>query len=98
MKPDLVLREAAAEDIVDAQRWYEAQAPGLGARFTSAIERTLALIESNPVAYQVVDDPIRRAVVRKFPYNVFYVPEEDHVVVLAVFHQAMDPGRLTTRR
>lgn len=98
MTPTLALREAAVDDIEDAQRWYDRQAPGLGPRFVAAIERTLLLIENNPVAYQVVEEPIRRAVVRKFPYNVFYILEEDRVVVLAVFHQAMDPGRLAMRR
>ena len=82
----------------EAQRWYEDQSPGLGERFASAIERTLVLIETNPTAYQVVEDSIRRAVVRKFPYSVFYVTEEDRVVVLAVFHQSMDPRRLAVRR
>lgn len=98
MTSTLVLREAAVDDIEDAQRWYERQAPGLGDRFVFAIERTLVLIENNPAAYQLVEDTIRRAVVRKFPYNVFYLPEESRVVVLAVFHQAMDPGRLAARR
>jgi plasmid stabilization system protein ParE len=98
VKPILVLRRAAVGDIEDAQLWYEGQEPGLGDRFLAAVERTLALVEKNPYVYQLVEDEIRRAVVRKFPYNVFYLPEVERVVVLAVFHQAMSPGRLASRR
>ena len=97
MNPTLVLRKAAFDDIDAAERWYEGKEPGLGARFVDAVERTLVLVGENPRAYPAVETTIRRAVVRKFPYSVFYVIEDDRVVVLAVFHQAMNPERLSTR-
>lgn len=97
MSPALVLREAAFADIDAAEGWYESKEPGLGGRFVDEVERTLALIVENPGAYPVVENTIRRAVVRTFPYSVFYVVEDARVVVLAVFHQAMSPMRVSTR-
>lgn len=97
MSPALALREAAFADIDAAEGWYENKEPGLGSQFVDAVDRTLALIEENPRAYPVVENTIRRAVVRRFPYSVFYVVEEARVVVLAVFHQAMSPSRVSTR-
>lgn len=97
MSPALALREAAFADIDAAEGWYENKEPGLGSQFVDAVDRTLASIEENPRAYPVVENTIRRAVVRRFPYSVFYVVEEARVVVLAVFHQAMSPSRVSTR-
>lgn len=71
--------------------------PGLGGQLVEEVERTLALIEENPRAYPVVENTIRRAVVRRFPYAIFYIIEEARVAVLAVFHQAMSPSRVSTR-
>jgi plasmid stabilization system protein ParE len=97
VSPALVLREVAFGDIDAAVGWYESKEPGLGGRFLDEVERTLALIVENPGAYPVVENTIRRAVVRTFPYSVFYVVEDAGVVVLAVFHQAMSPTRVWTR-
>jgi plasmid stabilization system protein ParE len=38
-----------------------------------------------------VFEEVRRAVVRRFPYAVFYKIEPQQVVVLAVFHSRRDP-------
>ncbi len=94
----VVLRPAAVDDIEAAERWYEDNAAGLGERFLAAVDRTLDLVADQPGNYRVVDEPIRRAVVQRFPYSVFFVAEEERIVVLAVFHQAMDPRRLVDRR
>ena len=98
MSAALVLRKAAFDDIETTEGWYEGKEPDLGGRFVEAVERTLTLIEENPRAYPVVENTIRRAVVRTFPYSVFYVVEDDdRVVVLAVFHQAVSPSRVSKR-
>ncbi len=34
---------------------------------------------------------MRRALVRRFPYEVLYEIEEDEIVVYAVYHCARDP-------
>ncbi|MEM9460046.1 MAG: type II toxin-antitoxin system RelE/ParE family toxin [Myxococcota bacterium] len=95
MNPALVLREAAFDDIDAAERWYEEKEPGLGTRFVDAVERTLALVGENPQAYPVVENTIHRAVVRKFPYSVFYVPEDDRVAPKS--WPAFTPARLSVK-
>jgi plasmid stabilization system protein ParE len=41
--------------------------------------------------YQRVEDEIRRAILRRFPYSLFYVIEQDQVIVLACMHQHRKP-------
>lgn len=83
-------REAEAE-LAEAFDYYEAQLSGLGHEFVAAVEQQLERVVENPALYQVMHRGVRRAVMRRFPYGVFYLFEEGAVVVLAVEHQARDP-------
>jgi plasmid stabilization system protein ParE len=42
-------------------------------------------------------DEFRRALVRRFPYEVFYEPSEDCITIYAVFHCSQDPAKWQAR-
>jgi plasmid stabilization system protein ParE len=79
-------------DVAEAHSWYEQRAEGLGAEFVRAYDVALAGIERFPEAYPVIQRGVRRALLRKFPYGVFYVVEDQAIVVLACIHTARDPA------
>ena len=91
MTPRLFVQDAAAADIESAAVWYETRRAGLGGEFLRAVRATLAAIARNPNQYRVVRAEVRRAVVRRFPYNVFFVVDADHTAVLACLHFRRDP-------
>jgi plasmid stabilization system protein ParE len=66
-------------------------------RFLGEVARALSAIDDRPLAYAVVHKDVRRALLRRFPYAVFFVVEPGRVVVLAVLHQARDPERWRMR-
>lgn len=88
--------EAQAE-IVEAHQWYEDKAEGLGAEFVRAVDACFASIERNPTAYAVVHKQVRRALLRRFPYGIFYLVEGETIVVLACFHGSRDPKQWQRR-
>ena len=94
----LTLRPEAAADVEDAYLWYEAQRPGLGEEFLESLDSTLRLIEENPKQYQIVHRDIRRVLLRRFPYCVYYLALEQGVVVLACLYARRDPRTWKTRR
>jgi len=100
MKP-LFFTPSARNDLRDARRWYEAQRLGLGAAFDLAIEATLTRIQRMPAAHAMVGPhslpAMRCAVVRRFPYEIYYQDEEARVVILLVFHTAQNPARAVAR-
>ena len=49
------------------------------------------ILSAHRELYQRVEDEIRRAVLRRFPYSLFYVIEQDLVVVLACMHHHQKP-------
>lgn len=98
MNPTVRLRPEAEADVRDAYRWYEERVRGLGSEFLRAVDAALASIERTPEAYPIVYEGVRRALLRKFPYGLFYVIEPNRVVVLACFHARRDPTARPDRR
>lgn len=98
MKPRLLLEDEAQADLGDAFRWYESQREGLGSEFLAAVALVLEHIDENPVAYPIIRGTTRRALVRRFPYAVFYLVDPDVVAVTAVMHGRRDPRQWQERR
>jgi len=94
----LRLTPEAELDLDDAHRWYQAQRPRLAADFLAAVEACMASVRRHPEAYQLVDPTMRRALLRRFPYAVFYEEEAIDIVVYGVFHCARHPRAWRRRR
>jgi plasmid stabilization system protein ParE len=87
----LIVRPEAEADLAATKLWYEEQHEGLGARFLGEVDATFRRIESSPMAFSFVRGRLRRALLRRFPFGVFYVLTAEHIVVVAVLHAARDP-------
>jgi plasmid stabilization system protein ParE len=94
----VVFRPEADEEVRSARAWYEAQSPGLGIQFAHAIEQAIDAIATNPFAFRTVRAGTRRAVVRRFPYGVFFHLRDDQIIVTAVMHGRRHPRRWQGRR
>lgn len=66
------VRRAAELEAAAAQIWYETQRSGLGAEFHSELSHILTHLAETPLIYPIVYRDVRRAVVRRFPYLVWY--------------------------
>jgi plasmid stabilization system protein ParE len=91
MTPRLFVRDAAAADVEEAAAWYEDRRRGLGGEFLRAVRAALAGVAREPLRFPVARGEVRRARIRRFPYVVFFVPEAERTVVLAVLHGRRDP-------
>jgi len=93
----LVVGAAAEADVLDAALWYEQRSPGLGREFLAAVEVTLAEIAAMPERYPVVHGEARRALLRRFPYGVYFIVTPDLVSVIACVHVRRDSRRWQER-
>lgn len=91
------VRRAAELDVAEAQIWYETQRAGLGAEFHSEVSQVIARLEETPLIYRVVHGNVRRAVVRRFPYLIWFRVLGELVIVLACTHAKQDPGKAVSR-
>ncbi len=96
--PRFGIRAGAEADLDEAFVWYDAQREGLGVEFLTAVEVAFALISRSPDAFPKVYGDIRRVLVRKFPYAVFYTTSQEEVSVLACVHARRHPHRWQSRR
>jgi len=85
-------------DVAAAYQWYEYEQPGLGLEFLDQLRATYDRIAAGPFEYQDLRSGIRRALLRRFPYAVYFAVEGDLVIVLAVIHASRDPAEWQRRR
>ena len=72
----------AASELMDAGRWYEEQADGLGAEFIAAVDATIESIPNWPSTGSPVEGitggrEVRRAPIVGFPYSLAYAVAQD---------------------
>lgn len=91
------VRGAAELDVALAQDWYEGQRPGLGSEFNAEFGRIVARLEQTPLIYPAVHRTVRRAVLRRFPFLVWFRVEASTVIVLACTHGKLDPDAVSQR-
>lgn len=82
----------------DGRLWYDAQRPGLGDEFIACVEAAMARAARDPEAHERVHADVRRVLVRRFPFGVFYQVEDELLVVLAIAHVRRNPGYWLGRR
>ena len=97
MSRGIIIRPEAEAELAEAYAWYGQQRPSLGDEFLLRLDACLSTIQSNPVLHPIVHRDIRRALLRRFPYGVFYVLGEDRITVLAILHLSRDPTRWMDR-
>ncbi len=97
MVDKLVLLPEALRDVCEAYAWYEERQVGLGEEFLRCVEARLLSIRRTPQLYAVAHENYRRALVRRFPYAIFYEHQQDEVTVYSVFHCSQDPNKWRKR-
>ena len=97
MSFQLVIKDGARRDISEAYRHYCDISSQLGVDFLDRLDEAFERIVSSPEFYARVLEDIRQMRVRRFPYVVSYLVENDRVVILAVLHGHRDPSEWQIR-
>ena len=97
MSRRLIVRPEAESEMADAFDWYEDRVPGLGSEFLLCVDAVFSSVLRNPEMFPRVHRIVRRALTRRFPYEVFFVEDDERIVVLSVFHAKRNPKRWQER-
>ena len=97
MAAELIIAPEAEQDITQAYGWYDARRAGLGEDFLSCVDACIQAICRTPELHAVIHENYRRALVRRFPYAVFYEHSNNVVTVYCVFHTSRDPEKWRQR-
>jgi plasmid stabilization system protein ParE len=83
--------DPAEREMLDAARYYDSQAVGLGEDFLSKVEGAVRDIAEHADRWPVIRFEIRRRLVHRFPYGIFYRIGPEEIVVVAVAHLRRHP-------
>jgi plasmid stabilization system protein ParE len=83
---ELIIKPIVFLDVEDAISYYEQRSQGLGKRFYDSFLSTIQSIQAHPHHFTYVYSSVRRCMVAKFPYKVFYIIEEEKIFIIGVTH------------
>lgn len=83
---------AALREFQFAATYYESQQCGLGVRFMEAVKSAVEHIVASPQSWRVLEENVRRYLIKVFPYAVLYTVENDYVLIVAIMHCNREPG------
>ena len=87
----------ARQEVADSFDWYESRDVGLGNGFLGALDDCIRLIRLHPEMSPVAFKNYRKALMKRFPFAVFYCVSSSLLTIYAVFHCSKSPFRLTKR-
>ncbi len=91
MIPTIHVEDSAQGDLEAAVRWYKNIRPGLQDEYRLCVRAALHRISRYPEAYPKVGKRLRRALIDRFPFAVFYLQDADLIRVFAVLHTHRSP-------
>ena len=83
MNRRIVFRPQAELEVVDAWHWYRVRRAETGQAFVDEFNRCIDRISATPETFPKMEGEIRRVLLRRFPYGLFYRVTDEEIVVLA---------------
>lgn len=83
---------AIEQELKAAIDYYNQCSPNLGIEFLDEFDKEILRIAESPLLWRVVIEDIRRALMQRFPYAIYFrLVQNDVVRVLVVKHQRRHP-------
>ncbi len=95
---NVIIQPEAEKDLDEAYEYLEAQQLTLGFDLLEELVYVLEILEENPFLFQKIDSEKRRAIVRRFGYNVIYTVKGNDVFILAILHERRNPKKWKDRK
>ena len=93
----LVFRRITQIELDESVAWYDKKRAGLGREFRIEIDKQVRRIANQRQQFRQIRGEVRRVVLQRFPYSIYFLPEVDRIIVLAVFHAKRAPQHLERR-
>ena len=87
----LRVRKTARAEIAAAFDWYLERSPAAAGRFLEAVDEALRLIEEAPERHPIIRGRLRRVLLRRFPYAIYYKVYQSTITVVGVIHGHRHP-------
>ena len=82
----------AVLEFAEAVQFYKERGRGLGRRFATETRSAIQKAVAHPERWRVIEDDVRRCLVKVFPYSVLYTIEDGYILIIAIAHGKRQPG------
>ncbi len=87
----IIIHGEAEKELWHAVDYYEDKVAGLGLDFEYEIQKALISIQIHPNIYTESKYGIRRHLLRRFPYFIYYDEYEEYIWIIAFAHTSRKP-------
>jgi|SRR5579864_219772 len=87
----------AEAELWEARQWYELRVAGYGDLFVAAVDSLVSRLSGDPEQFPIVHANLRRGLLKRFPYALYFRIEADGAYVVACAHTSRDPRRWQRR-
>jgi len=87
----LIYHPEAEAELIDAAEFYEAKLHGLGSDFLDAVDAAVANVSTDPLRHPTCGQEVRRYLMPRFPYALYYRTTAQEIRILAVKHHSRHP-------
>ena len=87
----LIYHPDAEAELIEAAQFYERRVSTLGAQFLDAVDQAVRTIIDAPERWRVIDAEVRRYLMPRFPYAIYYSVTTGHIRILALKHHRRHP-------
>ncbi len=97
MSLQVILTPAAQLDLAEAIEWYESLQPDLSLGLRLALDATLEADIRHPDVWAIVEPGVRRGLLRRYPYAIYYRQQPSCIEVIAILHTSRHPRKWQER-
>lgn len=85
------LSNEAESDFANSYAFYKSESQAIADKFIKSIDQSFRKIAFSPYSYNKVFKSLRRHLVKKFPFVIYYYIDEYNIKIVAIFHTSRNP-------
>jgi plasmid stabilization system protein ParE len=87
----VIYHPGAEAELIEAVEFYEGRVTTLGSQLLNAVESAIIAIQNGPERCPVIEADVRRYLMPRFPFAIYYRMLGDDLRILALKHHSRHP-------
>jgi hypothetical protein len=87
----IIFHPDAKDELFSTISYYNEQINGLGLEFLEEISRSINIINVNPKRWSILKLHVRKYIVQRFPFSIFYICNRSTIYIVAIAHNKRKP-------
>lgn len=92
MSPKIIILPYAELDIKESINFYKEKSQKTALEFIESLNIAFNKIVDNPQTFPITKTDIRKYIMKKFPFCIYFINKNDIIYILAVFHSKRNPS------